>query len=426
MAGFLPLSSGSITLNGRAVEGPGKERGVVFSKRTRYSWKTVAENVALGLKFARVGRKERRERALDLLRLVGLQDFAAAAPYELSGGMRQRVGIARALAPEPDILLMDEPFGALDSMTREAMQELLVDVWARTRKQIFFITHSIEEEAQFLRNPPQSSSPPRPGRIVARFDLSFVNSFCPRSRRPRESRPRRSLQHLREQISRHRSRERSLEDHGAMTDLAAADAEVAQILEVPPRVVKMRGFGIGDRSTLPISIATGVIIVAAWWAASEARLVPHLFLPTPREVVNRRDLVLSGRLRQRIDVGAHSARGLVRILTSAGIAIALGTPIGLLMGLSRWTKGVFDTPIEFYWPLPPLAYLPLMIIWLGIGEVSKITLLTMAMFAPIALSARAGVRSVSIERVHAALSLGATRFQLLCEIVLPSALPGNP
>jgi taurine transport system permease protein len=114
---------------------------------------------------------------------------------------------------------------------------------------------------------------------------------------------------------------------------------------------------------------------------------------------------------------------LFRILTAAAIAIALGVPIGLFMGLSRWAKGVFDTPIEFYWPLPPLAYLPLMIIWLGIGEASKIALLTMAMFAPIAIAAQAGVRSVSLERVNAALSLGATRFQLLREVVLPSALP---
>ena len=184
----------------------------------------------------------------------------------------------------------------------------------------------------------------------------------------------------------------------------------------------MRGFGIGDRSTLPISLATGAVIVAAWWAASEARLVSHLFLPTPREVVNAAVSFYQDGYAN-ASMWEHIGASLTRILTAAAIAIALGAPIGLLMGLSRWTKGMFDTPIEFYWPLPPLAYLPLMIIWLGIGEVSKIALLTMAMFAPIALSAQAGVRSVSKERVHAALSLGATRFQLLREIVLPSALP---
>ncbi len=212
-----------------------------------------------------------------------------------------------------------------------------------------------------------------------------------------------------------------------MTDVVAAEIEAPTSAHVPqagaqPRVVKMRGFGIGERSTLPISIATGVIIIAAWWGASEARLVSHLFLPTPREVVSAAVSFYEDGYAN-ASMWEHVSASLMRILTAAAFAIALGTPIGLLMGLSRWTKGVFDMPIEFYWPLPPLAYLPLMIIWLGIGEVSKIALLTMAMFAPIVLSAQAGVRSVSLERVNAALSLGATQFQLLREIVLPSALP---
>jgi taurine transport system permease protein len=164
------------------------------------------------------------------------------------------------------------------------------------------------------------------------------------------------------------------------------------------------------------------VILLLWWAASEARLVPHLFLPTPEEVVSAAISFYQDGYAN-ASMWEHVSASLVRILTAAAIAIALGAPVGLFMGLSRWAKGVFDTPIEFYWPLPPLAYLPLMIIWLGIGEASKIALLTMAMFAPIAIAAQAGVRSVSLERVNAALSLGATRLQLLREVVLPSALP---
>ena len=212
-----------------------------------------------------------------------------------------------------------------------------------------------------------------------------------------------------------------------MTDLAATLPDTV-VLSRPhaatpsPKLVRMRSFGIGDGSTVVISLGTGAFLLWVWWLVGRSGAVPHLFLPTPAEVLATAVTIFqegyaNGTLWE------HLSASLVRILSALAIAASIGIPLGLLMGLNRWAKGILDAPIEFYWPLPPLAYLPLMIIWLGIGEVSKIALLTLAMFAPILLSAQAGVRSLPIDRINAALSLGARRRHLFFEIVLPSALP---
>ena len=207
-----------------------------------------------------------------------------------------------------------------------------------------------------------------------------------------------------------------------LSDVLATKSAPTAATPIRPRIVKMRGFGVGERSTLPISLGTAVAIVALWWLVTSAGVVPSLFLPSPAEVLSAaRDIVAEGYANATL--WEHVSASLGRIFAAAAIALALGIPAGLAMGMNRWAKGILDTPIEFYWPLPPLAYLPLMIIWLGIGETSKIALLTLAMFAPVVLSAQAGVRALSQERVNAALSLGATRWQLFTDIVLPSALP---
>jgi taurine transport system permease protein len=218
-----------------------------------------------------------------------------------------------------------------------------------------------------------------------------------------------------------------------MTDLAAhlcvlqhidasATVMLPEIKTATPKLVKMRSFGIGEGSTVLISVATGLAILGLWWLLAQTGWVPHLFLPTPAEVIRQAQSIWDEGYAN-ATLWEHVSASLARILTAAAIAVLVGIPVGLLMGLNRWAKGVLDTPIEFYWPLPPLAYLPLMIIWLGIGEASKITLLTLAMFAPIVLSAQAGVRALPLERVNAALSLGGTLWQLFTEVVLPSALP---
>lgn len=188
------------------------------------------------------------------------------------------------------------------------------------------------------------------------------------------------------------------------------------------KTVRVRSFGVGKQSTWLISMGTGAIMLVLWWMAAKQQWVSRLFLPSPMEVFKLSiDIYHDGYANA--SLWEHVSASLSRILVAAGIAIALGVPLGLLMGLNRWAKGILSTPVEIYWPLPPLAYLPLLIIWLGIGETSKITLLTMAMFAPVLLSAQAGVKSLPVERVQAALSLGAGQWQLLIDVVLPSALP---
>ncbi len=175
IAGFLQPTSGQILLDGHPVQGPGADRSVVFQKHALMPWLNVIDNVAFGLKLQGIPETARYAVADRFIDLLGLKEFRTAPVYKLSGGMQQRVGIARALTCDPKVLLMDEPLGALDALTRERAQELILNIWDTTHKAVFFITHSVEE-ALFMGTKLIVMSP-RPGRVTHRFDLPFSRQF---------------------------------------------------------------------------------------------------------------------------------------------------------------------------------------------------------------------------------------------------------
>ena len=171
LLGLIKPDSGEVQLNGTRITGPGQERAMVFQEFGLLPWRTVTANVELGLELKGIAPARRAERAAELIKLVGLEDFASHYPHELSGGMKQRVGLARALATEPEVLLMDEPFAALDAQTRDLMQMELLQIWEQTKKTVLFVTHSIEEAAYLSDRVIVMSARPGHTKDILKIDL---------------------------------------------------------------------------------------------------------------------------------------------------------------------------------------------------------------------------------------------------------------
>ncbi len=171
LAGFVPPTAGQVLVDGNPVAGPGVDRGIVFQEYALFPWLSVMQNITYGLEMKGMPRPEREEVARRYVKLIGLEGFEGKFPRELSGGMKQRVAIARTLAYEPEVLLLDEPFGALDAQTRELMQDELLRIWQATRKSVVMITHDVSEAVYLSQRVCVMSR--RPGRILAEFPVAL-------------------------------------------------------------------------------------------------------------------------------------------------------------------------------------------------------------------------------------------------------------
>src|SRR5436305_7493377 len=200
------------------------------------------------------------------------------------------------------------------------------------------------------------------------------------------------------------------------------DATDATTPKRAPRAVK--GYRLpGEGSSTAISVITVIALFALWWTATHLGWIRDLFLPMPERILTSFADAWKGDIQGGRPLAEHFWWSLYRVFAAFLLACVTAIPVGIAMGVSRIARGVFDPPLEFYRPLPPLAYLPLVVIWFGIEETAKIVLIYLACFAPLAMAARAGVRSVTIEQINAAYSMGASKWQVILHVVIPAALP---
>ena len=198
-------------------------------------------------------------------------------------------------------------------------------------------------------------------------------------------------------------------------------------VEVPSSATPVRhvsGYSVpGEGSSTTIAVVTVIVLLTLWWVATHAGWIRDLFLPTPERIIASFADAWKGDIQGGRPLYEHFGWSMFRVFFAFALACVTAIPVGIAMGVSRIARGIFDPPVEFYRPLPPLAYLPLIVIWFGIEETAKVVLIYLACFAPLAMAARAGVKSVMIEQINAAYSLGASKWQVIRHVVIPAALP---
>ena len=382
VGGFEPATGGDLRLNGKPIGPPGPDRGMMFQELSLFPWLTAIENVAWPLEMKGLPKRECRAKAADYLDLVHLSRFADLYLGQLSGGMKQRVALARLFALDPEIMLMDEPFGALDSQTRELLQEELQSIWRRARKTALFVTHDIDEAIYLGTRVIVFTA--RPGRIKADIRLP----------------ERRSL--------------RRLPQVAGIPRLAGAGLGPAAGRGVE---------GAGPGGSVRINSASvqhwivPVAVVVAWQVFGSAGLLPR-YLSFPSAILAALwEITLSGELLAALTASLYRVSAGFVMGTVAGIIVGLGA--GILPGVRHF----FDPLVSFLYSIPKIAFLPVFLLLFGLGHASKIAIIAFSGFFPVFVASRHAVLSVNKLLIWAARNMGTPSRTIFFRVIIPAAAP---
>jgi ABC-type nitrate/sulfonate/bicarbonate transport system ATPase subunit/ABC-type nitrate/sulfonate/bicarbonate transport system permease component len=406
VAGLNEADGGSVLVGGKPIHGPGRERSMVFQNYGLLPWRTVRGNVEFGLEVRGESALERKQRCDAAIAKVGLKGFENHYPHQISGGMQQRTGLARALSKDPEILLMDEPFAAVDMQTREVLQEELLRIWNTTETTVLFVTHSVEE-AVYLGDRVIVMAA-KPGRIRADVEIDLP--------RPRFASDVKASRRFGELCATLRGMlvdgesGRPAEKDGTANNLSARAPA-----RRPASSGKRRRFKLTDHPKA-VRIFSLVLTLGIWeWYG---RGVDPIFFSYPTAIVSALPVMLnSGELQKALLL---TLQGLVIGFSSS---IVVGVVIGLLMGRYRLFDYLVDLQISALYSTPNVALIPLLILWFGLGMTSKIVIVFLAAVFPIIVNTYGGVRNVSGGLVEIAQAEGAVERQIFGKIILPASLP---
>ncbi len=415
VAGLNQADGGAVLVEGRTVKGSGQDRCLVFQNYGLLPWRTVRDNVEFGLEVRGEPVAERRAVCQAAVQKVGLAGFERHFPHQISGGMQQRTGLARALSKDPKILLMDEPFAAVDMQTREVLQEELLRIWNTTETTVLFVTHSVEE-AVYLGDRVIVMAA-NPGRIRADVVIDL-----PRPRYGAEVKSSPRFGALCGML------------RGMLFDVDGGPAAAAAVrqppammtttAQVPPAIIpvarvttprRARKFDFTDHPNL-VRAASLCLTLGAWeWYG---RGVDPIFFSYPTAIAAALPkMIANGELQHAL---LSTLQGLA---AGFGLSIVLGIIIGLLMGRYRLFDYLLDVQISALYSTPNVSLIPLLILWFGLGMTSKIVIVFLAAFFPIIVNTYGGVRNVSRGLVEIAQAEGASEAQIFGKIIIPASLP---